>query len=152
MIRLNYIKKTIYIFFGTLSLILGVAGIFIPVLPTTPLLLLASVCYLRSSKTMYNWLINNKMLGKYIYCYMNYKAIPKTTKIGAIIFLWLTLSISILLMQSMYIKMFLVLVGIAVTWHVITIKTLNVEELKELNKLNELLLLSLSVLFPNHRD
>lgn len=135
MIRLNYIKKTIYIFLGTLSLILGVAGIFIPVLPTTPLLLLASVCYLRSSKTMYNWLINNKMLGKYIYCYMNYKAIPKTTKIGAIIFLWLTLSISILLMQSMFIKMFLVLVGIAVTWHVTTIKTLSVEELKELNNL-----------------
>lgn len=133
--KLDCIKKTIYIFFGTLSLVLGVIGIFIPVLPTTPLLLLASVCYLRSSKTMYNWLINNKMLGKYIYCYMNYKAIAKTTKIGAIIFLWLTLSISILLMQSMYIKMFLVLVGIAVTWHVTTIKTLSVEELKELNNL-----------------
>jgi len=133
--KLNCIKKTIYIFFGTLSLILGVTGIFIPVLPTTPFLLLASVCYLRSSKTMYNWLINNKMLGKYIYCYMNYNAIPKTTKIGAIIFLWLTLSISILLMQSMYIKMFLVLVGIAVTWHVTTIKTLSVEELKDLNNL-----------------
>lgn len=133
--KLNFIKKTIYIFLGTLSLVLGVTGIFIPVLPTTPFLLLASVCYLRSSKTMYNWLINNKMLGKYIYCYMNYKAIPKTTKIGAIIFLWLTLSISILLMQSMYIKMFLVLVGIAVTWHVTTIKTLSVEELKELNNL-----------------
>lgn len=133
--KLNCIKKTIYIFLGTLSLVLGVTGIFIPVLPTTPFLLLASVCYLRSSKTMYNWLINNKMLGKYIYCYMNYKAISKTTKIGAIIFLWLTLSISILLMQSMYIKMFLVLVGIAVTWHVTTIKTLSVEELKELNNL-----------------
>lgn len=121
---------------GTLSLILGVIGIFIPVLPTTPFLLLASVFYLRSSKTMYNWLINNKILGKYIYCYMTYKAIPKTTKIGAMIFLWLTLSISILLMQSMYIKMFLVLVGIAVTWHVTTIKTLSIEELKELDNLH----------------
>lgn len=133
--KLNCIKKTIYIFFGTLSLVLGVIGIFVPVLPTTPLLLLASVCYLRSSKTMYNWIINNKMLGKYIYSYMNYKAIPKTTKTGAIIFLWLTLSISILLMQSMYIKIFLVLVGIAVTWHVTTIKNLSVKELKEINNL-----------------
>ncbi|TQO56175.1 hypothetical protein D5S05_14860 [Paraclostridium bifermentans] len=66
---------------------------------------------------------------------MNYKAIPKTTKIGSIIFLWLTLSISILLMKSICIKMFLVLVGIAVTLHITTIKTLSVEELKELNNL-----------------
>ena len=66
---------------------------------------------------------------------MNYKAISKTTKTGSIIFLWLTLSISILIMKSMCIKMFLVLVGIAVTWHITTIKTLSVEELKELNNL-----------------
>ncbi|GKZ03053.1 hypothetical protein ANS017_15310 [Paraclostridium bifermentans] len=66
---------------------------------------------------------------------MNYKAIPKTTKIGSIIFLWLTLSISILLIKSICIKMFLVLVGIAVTLHITTIKTLSVEELKELNNL-----------------
>ncbi|WP_039966228.1 hypothetical protein [Paraclostridium bifermentans] len=64
---------------------------------------------------------------------MNYKAIPKTTKIGSIIFLWLKLSISTLLMKSMCIKMFLVMVGIAVTWHITNIKTLNFEELKELN-------------------
>lgn len=66
---------------------------------------------------------------------MNYKAIPKTTKIGSIIFLWLKLSISTLLMKLMCIKMFLVLVGIAVTLHITTIKTLSVEELKELNNL-----------------
>ncbi|GAA0092085.1 hypothetical protein UT300009_21140 [Paraclostridium bifermentans] len=66
---------------------------------------------------------------------MNYKAIPKTTKIGSIIFLWLTLSISILLMKSICIKMFLVIVGIAVIWHITTIKTLSVEELRELNNL-----------------
>ncbi|MCR1876418.1 hypothetical protein NSA45_11105 [Paraclostridium bifermentans] len=63
---------------------------------------------------------------------MNYKAIPKTTKIGSIIFLWLTLSISILLMKSICIKMFLVMVGIAVTWHITTIKTLSIEELNNL--------------------
>ncbi|MCU9806778.1 hypothetical protein LEQ06_00290 [Paraclostridium sp. AKS46] len=66
---------------------------------------------------------------------MNYKAIPKTTKIGSIIFLWLKLSISTLLMKLMCIKMFLVLVGIAVTLHITTIKTLSVEELKELNNM-----------------
>ncbi len=133
--KLNYIKKILYIFVGTLSLVLGVTGIFLPVLPTTPFLLLASVCYLKSSKRMYNWLINNKVLGSYIYSYMNYKAVSKNTKTGAIIFLWITLSISILLIKLIYIKVFLVLVGIAVTWHIATIRTLSDKELEELKNL-----------------
>ncbi len=128
--NLYRIKKYLYLFFGTLSLILGITGIFIPVLPTTPFLLLASVCYLRSSKKMYNWLINNKILGSYIYSYMNYKAISKSTKIGSIVFLWVTLSISILFVKLIYIDVFLALVGIAVTWHIVTIRTLSEKEHK----------------------
>ncbi len=133
--NLYRIKKYLYLFFGTLSLILGITGIFIPVLPTTPFLLLASVCYLRSSKKMYNWLINNKILGSYIYSYMNYKAISKSTKIGSIVFLWVTLSISILFVKLIYIDVFLALVGIAVTWHIVTIRTLSEKEHKELQYL-----------------
>ncbi len=82
------LKKYVYITIGSLSLILGIAGIFIPVLPTTPFLLLASYLYLRSSERMYNWLINHKIFGAYIYCYLTYKAIPKKTKVGTMIFLW----------------------------------------------------------------
>lgn len=107
---------------------LGMIGIFIPVLPTTPFLLLASVCYLRSSKRMYDWLINHKIFGAYIYSYLTHKAIPMKIKISAIVFLWITLMTSVFLVPSVLIKAFLMIVGIGVTAHLLTLKTMNRED------------------------
>ncbi|MDD4200111.1 MAG: YbaN family protein [Eubacteriales bacterium] len=131
-----------YITIGSLSLILGITGVFIPVLPTTPFLLLASFCYLRSSERMYNWLMNHKIFGAYIYSYVTYKAIPKKTKIGTLVFLWSTLIVSMILVMSLLIRIFLLVVGIAVTAHLLMLKTLSQEDLKKLdglycNKANE---------------
>ncbi|KPU42887.1 inner membrane protein YbaN [Oxobacter pfennigii] len=134
--ELYSIKKYLLVFLGSLSLALGVAGIIIPLLPTTPLLLLASYCYLRSSKRLYNWLINHKVFGKYILYYLTYKAIPKKTKITAIFFLWSTLIISMILVSSLHIRLFLILVGIGVTVHLMMLKTLSLEDIKALNDLH----------------
>lgn len=136
------LKKYVYITIGSLSLILGITGVFIPVLPTTPFLLLASFCYLRSSERMYNWLMNHKIFGAYIYSYVTYKAIPKKTKIGTLVFLWSTLIVSMILVMSLLIRIFLLVVGIAVTAHLLMLKTLSQEDLKKLdglycNKANE---------------
>jgi uncharacterized membrane protein YbaN (DUF454 family) len=109
---------------GSISLAIGVIGIFIPVLPTTPLLLITAYCYLRSSKRMYNWLIHHRILGIYIYNYLEHKAVPRKTKIGAIVFLWLTLIISILLIGNWYVRTILMVVGICVSIHLFTLKTL----------------------------
>lgn len=128
-------KKYLYVFLGTVSLVLGAAGVLLPVLPTTPFLLLASFCYLRSSERMYNWLISHRIFGAYIYCYITYKAIPRKTKIGAVIFLWSTLTVSMLLVSSLHIRIFLIVVGISVTVHLLILKTLSVEEMKALNEL-----------------
>lgn len=133
--KLNLIKKYLYIFVGSASLALGVIGVFIPVLPTTPFLLLASFCYLRGSEGMYNWLIRHKIFGAYIYSYITYKAITKKTKISALIFLWSTLIISMLLLSTLYIRIFLIVVGVGVTLHLVGLKTLSGEELKALNDL-----------------
>ena len=133
--KLYRVKKYLLIILGSLSLTLGVVGVFIPVLPTTPFLLLASFCYLRSSERMYDWLINHKIFGAYIYSYLTYKAIPKKTKVGALIFLWSSLSISILLVPSLHIRIFLVAVGLGVSVHLMILKTLSHEEMKVLNDL-----------------
>ena len=129
------IKKFVYIMVGSLSLILGIAGIFIPVLPTTPFLLLASVCFFRGSERMYRWLMNHKIFGAYIYSYLTYKAIPKKTKVGTMIFLWSTLMTSIILVSSLHIRIFLLVVGIGVTAHLLMLKTLSHDELKKINDL-----------------
>ena len=127
--NLHLIRKYFFIFVGSASLALGVLGVFIPVLPTTPFLLLSSFCYLRSSRSMYNWLIHHKVFGSYIYCYLTYKAIPKKTKVGTILFLWVTLIISMLLVDSWHLRGFLMLVGIAVTFHLLTLKTMEEKDL-----------------------
>ncbi len=113
---------------GTVSLVLGLVGIFIPVLPTTPFLLLASFCYLRSSKKMYDWLIHHPYFGSYIYGYITYKAVSRKTKRGALIFLWLTLILSMILVAFWHVRVFLLLVGLGVTWHLLTLKTLGPKE------------------------
>ncbi|MBS3943343.1 MAG: YbaN family protein [Dethiobacter sp.] len=123
----NKTKNFLLIIAGTLSLLLGIAGIFLPVVPTTPFLLLASACYLRSSKRLYAWLINHKILGSYIYDYLVHKAVKKRTRTGTLIFLWLTLLISIFVSSSVYLKVILVLVGVGVSIHLFTLKTLDQE-------------------------
>lgn len=131
-IKLHSIKKCMYIIGGSVALILGIVGVFLPVLPTTPFLLLSSFCYVRSSERMYHWLINHKIFGAYIYNYLTYKAIPKKTKVGAILFLWSTLIVSMIMVPSGHIRLFLIVVGLAVTTHLLMLKTLSKEEREKL--------------------
>jgi hypothetical protein len=125
----NKIKKCLFIIVGTISLMLGITGLFIPVLPTTPFLLLSSFCYMKSSKKLYHWLMTRKVIGTYLSNYITYKAVPKNTKIFSIIFLWITLSISMILIHHWYVRVFLILVGIGVSIHLLTLKTIKKSEI-----------------------
>jgi uncharacterized membrane protein YbaN (DUF454 family) len=80
---------------GNFFVALGILGIFLPLLPTTPFLLLAAACYFRSSERFYNWLINNKWLGNYIKNYREKKSIPLKVKVLCLSFLWLTIGYSV---------------------------------------------------------
>jgi len=82
---------------------------------------------------MYDWLIHHRLFGAYIYSYLTCKAIPRRTKIGALIFLWTTLIISIILVSSLHVRIFLIVVGIGVTIHLVMLKTLRYDEMKALN-------------------
>ena len=72
----NRLFRGILIISGSFFFELGIIGIVIPLLPTTPFLLLAAACYSRSSKKFYNWLLNNKWFGPYITNYLDGKGIP----------------------------------------------------------------------------
>jgi uncharacterized membrane protein YbaN (DUF454 family) len=124
------IKKYLLISLGFLSLILGIIGIFFPVLPTTPFLLLTSFCFIRSSSRLYHWLINHKLFGAYIYNYITYKAVKNHIKTMAVIFLWASLIISIMVVHHIYLRLFLLLVGLLVSIHILSLKVLTTEDLK----------------------
>src|SRR5690606_12546878 len=96
--------------------------------PTTPLILLASFCYFRSSEHLYEWLLNHKVFGKYIHDYVVHKAVRKSAKVTAITLLWLSLGVTIYLMQNIYIKLLLFMIGTAVTIHLLRLKVLPVNQ------------------------
>lgn len=103
---------------------LGLVGVFVPVLPTTPFLLLASYCFVRSSEKLNDWLINHRIFGAYIGSYMKYRAVRKDMKIRAVLFLWGSLTLSVLLVRNVHVAVFLLLVGIGVTSYIVSLKTL----------------------------
>lgn len=119
------ILNKILVGLGSFFLVLGIVGIFIPILPTTPFLLLATACFARGSKRFYNWLINNRWLGRYIQNYQEGRGIPLTVKLCIITLLWITITFSIIVIVSNYvIQMILIIIAIVVTIHILTIKTM----------------------------
>jgi uncharacterized membrane protein YbaN (DUF454 family) len=117
--------RWVLIISGSISLGLGVLGIFLPVLPTTPFLLLAAACYVRSSERLNNWLLNHKWLGPYIRHYREDKAIPLRGKIITIALLWITiLSSAIFAVDILIVRVILILIAVGVTIHVLSFRTL----------------------------
>lgn len=80
----NKLVRFLWIVLGSIFVAIGYIGIFVPGLPTTIFLILASACYIRSSKRLYEWLINNKLFGKFIKDYNEGKGMPLKAKISAV--------------------------------------------------------------------
>lgn len=117
--------KYLLIILGSLSLALGVIGIFLPLIPTTPLLLLAAALYVRSSEKMYLWLINQKHLGSYIRNFREHRAIPLRAKIISISMIWITLTYcSITISEHPLVKALFLILAAGITWHILSYKTL----------------------------
>jgi len=104
---------------------LGIIGIFIPILPTTPFLLLAAACYARSSKKFYDWILTNKWFGNYVRNYIQKKGIPLKVKVLALALLWITIGCSVVFAVQLFIvKLILILVAIGVSIHILSFRTL----------------------------
>lgn len=121
---MSRLKRYVYITLGSFFLILGMIGVFIPVLPTTPFLLLTAFFYLRSSYRLYCWLVGHKIFGSYINDYMEHRAVKKKAKIAALVFLWATMTVSIIVVPVTAVKWLLPIIGIAVSAHILSLKTL----------------------------
>lgn len=110
---------------GTISLVLGIIGIFVPLLPTTPFLLLSAAFYFRGSPRLYRWLIQQKQLGPYIKNFREYRAIPLRAKIISLSLIWITLSYCIFqIAPYLWLKIILLAIAIGTTWHILSYKTL----------------------------
>ena len=115
-------KRLLFVSVGTFFLVVGIIGIFVPVLPTTPFLLLAAFFYERGSKKFHDWLLNNKILGAYIRSYIDGKGIPLRVKLFTIAFLWIVISFAVVFVVELVMRIILVLVAIGVSVHVALIE------------------------------
>lgn len=88
--------RLLFVALGTLFVLLGIAGAFLPVLPTTPFMLLAAGCYARASTRFYNWLLNNPTFGPTIIEWRRHRSLPWRVKLTAIVMMVATMSISII--------------------------------------------------------
>ncbi|MGB9593629.1 MAG: YbaN family protein [Anaerolineae bacterium] len=122
------LTRTLLIVGGTLCVALGVLGMFLPVLPTTPFLLLAATCYARSSRRFYHWLMTHRWWGEYIRNYREGRGIPLKQKVLTILLLWLTIGYAAWFVVSPWWGKFILLASaIGVTLHLVRLKTFKPE-------------------------
>jgi len=119
------IKSTIFTVFGTIFLIIGAIGVFIPILPTTPFLLLATACYLRGSERLHRWLIYNRVFGEFIRNYTEGRGIKQRQKIYTISFLWLMIIFSVIyVLNNSLFRILLLFIAMVVSIHIIILPTI----------------------------
>lgn len=116
-------KKTLLLIAGWLSVALAAAGVILPVLPTTPFILLAACCFSLSSEKMYHFLLKNRYFGPYIENYKTNQGVSAAHKARAIVTLWVLLVVSAVVVRLLWLTLLLCAVGVAVTIHLLLMKT-----------------------------
>ncbi len=126
-------KRILFIVLGSITFGLGVVGVFLPVLPTTPFLLLSAYFYAKSSKKLYFWLLNHRYFGSYIRAFREEKAIPLHAKVFALSMMWLVILYTSfkVLSNKWYLQVMLIVIASIVTVYILSFKT------KPLNKQKE---------------
>jgi uncharacterized membrane protein YbaN (DUF454 family) len=123
--KTSRLLRGVWTFAGTFFLAVGVIGIFLPVLPTTPFLLLSAACYFKGSRRMHDWLLNNKWFGSYLRNYREGKGVSVKVKAISILSLWATIGYSAFYVIDMLIvRIVLLVVAIAVTLHIASLPNL----------------------------
>lgn len=116
------IKNALLLGLGGISIAFGFIGIFLPILPTTPFVLVAAGCFSASSPSMYKKLAKSRYFGQFVENYKEKTGIERKVKVTALVFLWATLCISSLVFPTTLVRIILLAVGIGVTVHICMIK------------------------------
>ena len=109
---------------GLLAVVLGTLGMFLPLLPTVPFLLLAVFCFARSSPAWAAKILHHPFIGKPLREWLQYKGVRKKDKIFSIAFLWIGILISVFLVAVLWVRILLIIVAVAVTIHLLSFRTI----------------------------
>lgn len=108
---------------GFLFVALGAVGVFLPLLPTTPFLLLAAACFARSSERFYRWLLRNRWFGAYVRDYREGRGVPVRVKIFTLALMWGAILLSVAFaVSNLFVRIILVVIAAGVTLHIVSIR------------------------------
>lgn len=120
MIVENRTLRWLLLIAGWVAFVLGIIGLLLPVIPTTPFLLVSAACWVRSSPRFYLWLITHRWFGQYLRYYLSGEGIPRRIKVIAITLLWLMiLPTAILIVQYRWLSISMLLIGTVVSIYLI---------------------------------
>lgn len=122
--RRRYLPRWLLVGGGVLAVALGTLGVFLPLIPTTPFLLLAAACFVRSSDRLHAWLMNHRVYGPIIKGYREHRALPATSKATILVFTWAAILSSILVLAHP-VRFLLLAPAIGATWMMIRMPTLD---------------------------
>ena len=126
--QLSPLIRWLLLIAGFVAVALGVLGIFLPVLPTVPFLLLAVACFTRSSERFYTWLLDHAHLGPLVRPYLHGKGLKKATKRKAIALIWASIAFSIYLLGNrLWLQGSIAFIALCVTVYLLRLPTLNDE-------------------------
>ena len=118
------LKRWLFIAAGTICVVIGAIGVIVPVLPTTPFLLLAAICYTRSSERLYRAPLSNRIFGSYIRNYLEGRGMTTRAKAWTLGLLWLGIAVSAALAtDAPAVRILLAAVLVGVTIHILTVGT-----------------------------
>ncbi|WP_243385657.1 YbaN family protein [Bacillus kexueae] len=102
------VKRALLLSIGFISLAAGIIGVYLPLLPTTPFILLALVCFSKSSDRFHSWLISTNLYKKYVKEFQETRAVSFANKIKILLFLYVSVGISIYFIDYRFIRLGLV--------------------------------------------
>jgi len=121
---LRKLIKTFFLFIGIFSLVLGFIGIFLPLLPTTPFILMAAYCFAKSSERFHRYIMQHKLFGRMVTDFYEKKVISTKNKIIALTLMWITLSLSVIFfMPHIWVKLVVLGIGVSVTVYLLTFRS-----------------------------
>ena len=116
---------------GWVAVLCGVIGIFLPVVPTTPFLLLAAACFVRSSRRFYEWLVSHRWLGPWLRDYLEGNGIPARGKAYTIATMWVSIGISCWLVPLLWARIGMLMSAVLVTLYILRQRTLPVARVNQ---------------------
>ena len=117
--------KLIYNILGTISLIFALIGVVLPVIPTTPFVLLSAACYYKGSERLHNWLTHTEIFGPIIKDYEKHGGMKKATKIKALTLMWTAvLASALFILKTPTMKALVLLIAVIGTAYMLRVKTI----------------------------